>query len=103
MLDHTTDIKDVLIIGSGGSGLRAAIEVKKSGLEVIVIGKREKNDSHTVLAAGGINAAFGNLDKNDSWEYHFADTYIEGYGLGEPELIGNRWVTTQRRWQCCEW
>ena len=87
MLDHTTDIKDVLIIGSGGSGLRAAIEVKKLGLEVIVIGKREKNDSHTVLAAGGINAAFGNLDKKNSWESHFADTYLEGYGIGEPELI----------------
>ena len=87
MLDHITDRKDVLIIGSGGSGLRAAIEVKELGLQVTVIGKRKKNDAHTVLAAGGINAAFGNLDKKDSWESHFADTYLEGYGIGEPNLI----------------
>ena len=49
--------------------------------------KRSKLDAHTVLAAGGINAAFGNLDVNDSWEQHFSDTYLEGYGLGNPDII----------------
>ena len=57
-------------MGCGGSGLRATIEVKKSGLDVNIIGKRPKNDAHTVLAAGGINAALGNLDKEDSWQQH---------------------------------
>ena len=57
------------------------------GMEVTVLGKRQKTDVHTVLAAGGINAAFGNVDKQDSWEQHFADTYIEGYGLSEPEVV----------------
>ncbi len=87
MKNHNTDISNVLIIGCGGAGLRAAIEAKVNGLRVQVLGKRTKFDSHTVLAAGGINAAFGNLDKNDSWEQHFADTFIEGYGIGDPELI----------------
>ena len=45
---------------------------------------RPKTDAHTVLAAGGINAALGNLDKEDSWEQHFIDTYFEGYGIGDP-------------------
>ena len=84
---HNTQISNVLVIGSGGAGLRAAIEAKMLGMEVTVLGKRQKTDVHTVLAAGGINAAFGNVDKEDSWEQHFADTYIEGYGLSEPEVV----------------
>tara|TARA_B100001057_G_scaffold192814_1_gene193728 strand:+ start:417 stop:2180 length:1764 start_codon:yes stop_codon:yes gene_type:complete len=84
---HQTHISNVLVIGSGGAGLRAAIEAKKYGVEVTVIGKRIKEDVHTVLAAGGINAAFGNVDKNDSWKQHFADTMIEGYGLSEPKMV----------------
>ena len=75
LMNHNVDITNVLIVGCGGAGLRAAIEAKISGLSVKVLGKRSKDDAHTVLAAGGINAAFGNLDKNDSWEYHFADTF----------------------------
>ena len=85
--NHTTQISNVLVIGCGGAGLRAAIEVKLAGLQVSVLGKRAKTDSHTVLAAGGINAAFGNVDKEDSWEQHFADTYIEGYGIGDASQI----------------
>lgn len=87
MNQHTTNISNVLIIGSGGAGLRAAIEAKKAGVEVNVIGKRQKEDVHTVLAAGGINAAFGNVDSEDSWQQHFADTMIEGYGLSEPKMV----------------
>ena len=68
MNNHLTDITNILIIGSGGAGLRAAIEAKLAGLDVKVIGKRNKYDVHTGLAAGGVNAAFGNLDKKDSWE-----------------------------------
>ena len=86
-MNHNVDITNVLIVGCGGAGLRAAIEAKISGLSVKVLGKRSKDDAHTVLAAGGINAAFGNLDKNDSWEYHFADTFNEGYSVANPKMI----------------
>ncbi len=87
MHNHLTEITNILVIGSGGAGLRAAIEAKLAGLDVKVIGKRNKYDVHTGLAAGGVNAAFGNLDKEDSWEQHFADTYLEGYGIGDPRSI----------------
>ena len=82
--EHLTQISNVLVIGCGGAGLRSAIEIKKSGLDVYILGKRPKTDAHTVLAAGGINAALGNLDKEDTWEQHFIDTYLEGYGIGDP-------------------
>ena len=87
MNHNLVDINNVLVIGCGGAGLRAAIEAKLSGLQVKILGKRQKNDSHTVLAAGGINAAFGNVDPIDNWKYHFVDTYLEGYKLGNPEQI----------------
>ena len=86
-VDYQTNISNILVIGAGGAGLRAAIEAKLSGLSVIVLGKRSKEDPHTVLAAGGINASFGNIDKEDSWELHFADTFLEGYKIGNPKLI----------------
>ena len=84
---YKTVISNVLVIGSGGAGLRAAIEVASNQLSVIVLGKRIRTDVHTGLAAGGINAALGNVDKNDSWQQHFADTYIQGYGIGDPSTI----------------
>jgi len=87
MIKYLTDISNVLVIGCGGAGLRAAIEVKKEGLNVKIIGKRHKKDAHTVLAAGGINASFGNVDIEDSWEQHFLDTYLEGYEIGNIEHI----------------
>ena len=62
-------------------------EIRKIFKASRIIGKRFKKDVHTVLAAGGINAAFGNIDSEDSWEQHFADTYIEGYGIGDPRII----------------
>ncbi len=84
---HNTQIANVLVIGSGGSGLRAAIEAKTLGVDVVVIGKRPKEDAHTVLAAGGINAAFGNVDKEDNWRQHFADTMVEGYHLSDAQTV----------------
>lgn len=87
VVKHNTNISNVLVIGSGGAGLRAAIEAKQAGVEVIVVGKRKKEDVHTVLASGGINAAFGNVDPNDTWKQHFADTMIEGYNLSEPRMV----------------
>ena len=87
MNNNLIDINNVLVIGCGGAGLRAAIEAKLNGLQVSVLGKRNKNDAHTVLAAGGINAALGNVDPKDNWQEHFIDTYLEGYGIGDPIQI----------------
>lgn len=87
MRDYRTKICNVLIIGSGGAGLRAAIAAHENGCEVMVIGKRIKNDAHTTLAAGGINAALGTVDPEDDWIQHFVDTYQEGYNIGDPKTV----------------
>jgi len=83
-MNYTTD---VLIIGSGGAGLRAAIALHDSGRRVLVLGKRPKTDAHTVLAEGGINAALGTMDPADTWVIHAADTLKEGCFLGHPGLV----------------
>jgi succinate dehydrogenase / fumarate reductase flavoprotein subunit len=67
--------------------MRAAIAAHQAGSEVIVVGKRPRRDAHTVLAAGGINAAFGNVDLEDNWQHHFADTWIEAYSLANPAMV----------------
>lgn len=77
----------VLVIGTGGSGLRAAIEVAESGVDVIAVGKRPKDDAHTSLAAGGINAALATMDPEDSWQQHAADTIKESYDLANPRTV----------------
>jgi succinate dehydrogenase / fumarate reductase flavoprotein subunit len=78
---------NVLVIGTGGAGLRAAIAARQAGVDVVVIGKRNRLDAHTVLAAGGINAALGTVDPQDSWQQHFADTVREGYSLSDPRVV----------------
>ena len=77
----------VLVIGTGGSGLRAAIELAEAGVDVLVVGKRPKADAHTSLAAGGINAALGTMDPEDSWQQHAADTITESYLLADPRTV----------------
>ena len=77
----------VLVIGTGGSGLRAAIEVAEAGVDVLAVGKRPKEDAHTSLAAGGINAALATMDPEDSWAQHAADTIKESYGLANPRTV----------------
>ena len=84
---YRTEICNVLVIGSGGAGLRAAIGAHEKGCEVMVIGKRVRNDAHTTLAAGGINAALGNVDPKDDWVQHFVDTYQDGYFIADPEIV----------------
>jgi succinate dehydrogenase / fumarate reductase flavoprotein subunit len=76
-----------LIIGSGAAGLRAAIAAHEAGADVVIVGKSLKRDAHTVLAAGGINAALGTVDPEDSWQQHFVDTYKDGYGLADPRMV----------------
>jgi len=65
---------NVLVIGSGAAGLRAAIAATEAGSQVLVVGKRDRLDAHTVLAA-------------DTWEQHFADTLREGYFIGHPRVV----------------
>ena len=77
----------VLVIGSGGSGLRAAIQVVERGVDVLMVGKRPAIDAHTTLAAGGINAALGTMDPEDSWLQHAADTLKESYFLADPRTV----------------
>jgi succinate dehydrogenase / fumarate reductase flavoprotein subunit len=64
--------------------LRAAIELAEQGVDVLALGKRPRMDAHTSLAAGGINAALGTMDAQDSWQQHAADTIKESYGLANP-------------------
>jgi succinate dehydrogenase / fumarate reductase flavoprotein subunit len=82
-----TNVTNILVIGSGGAGLRAAIAAHQEGAEVVILGKRLRKDAHTILAAGGINAALATVDKDDTWQQHFADTLKEGYYLGDPSTV----------------
>ncbi|MDQ3927401.1 MAG: FAD-binding protein [Actinomycetota bacterium] len=81
------NVSNILVIGCGAAGLRAAIAAHEAGSEAVVIGTRPRKDAHTVLAAGGINAALGTRDPEDSWQQHFADTLKEGYNLSDPKAV----------------
>ena len=72
---------DVLVIGAGGAGLRAAIAASAAGVRVGVVCKSLLGKAHTVMAEGGIAAALGNVDERDSWRVHFADTMRGGQYL----------------------
>ncbi len=79
---------DVLIIGAGGAGLRAAIEAKQKGLRVALITKSLLGKAHTVMAEGGMAAALGNVYAEDNWMVHFRDTmrggkYLNNYRMAE--------------------
>jgi len=78
---------DVLIIGGGSAGLRAAIEAHDAGSNVLIISKSKKGDPHTTLARGGINAALGTMDPEDNWMVHAADTLREGEFLADYEKV----------------
>lgn len=78
---------NVLVIGTGGAGLRASIELAERGMQVLAVGKRRAHDAHTTLAAGGINAALGTMDPEDSWQQHAADTLRESYFLADPAIV----------------
>lgn len=77
----------VLVIGTGGAGLRASIELAQRGVQVLAVGKRRTHDAHTSLAAGGINAALATMDPEDSWQQHAADTLRESYFLADPAIV----------------
>src|ERR671936_1905436 len=78
---------DVLVIGGGSAGLRAAIEAHDTGANVLIISKTKRGDPHTTLARGGINAALGSMDPEDNWMVHAADTLREGELLADYERV----------------
>jgi succinate dehydrogenase / fumarate reductase flavoprotein subunit len=78
MPDYETFTHDVLVIGSGGAGLRAAIEASAAGVSVGMVSKCLLGKAHTVMAEGGIAAALANVDERDNWKVHFADTMRGG-------------------------
>jgi len=88
MESYETVEHDVLIIGAGGAGLRAAIAAAEAGLSVGVVCKSLLGKAHTVMAEGGIAGALGNLDKKDNWQVHFMDTMRGGGML-------NNWRTVE--------
>ena len=78
---------DVLIIGGGSAGLRAAIEAHDAGSQVLIVSKSRRGDPHTVLARGGINAALGTMDPQDNWMIHAADTLSEGLFIADYDKV----------------
>src|SRR5271165_3934027 len=77
---------DVLVVGAGGAGLRAAIEASAAGVKVGVVTKSLLGKAHTVMAEGGMAAAMGNVDDRDNWKVHFADTMRGGQYLNNPRM-----------------
>ncbi|MDF9746396.1 L-aspartate oxidase [Natrinema salsiterrestre] len=86
-LEYEVVTTPVLVVGAGAAGARVAIELAESGVEPLVIGKRDHGDAHTTWAAGGVNAALGSLDSEDDWTIHAADTFNEGHHLNDPDAV----------------
>jgi succinate dehydrogenase / fumarate reductase flavoprotein subunit len=90
MATNDTEIErysyDVVVIGAGGSGLRAAIEARARGKKTAIISKSLFGKAHTVMAEGGAAAAMGNVNPNDNWMVHFRDTMRGGKFLNNPRM-----------------
>ncbi len=86
MSNFTTHEFDVIVIGAGGAGLRAAIEASAQGVSVGLICKSLLGKAHTVMAEGGMAAAIGNVDDRDNWRVHFSDTMRGGQYLNNPRM-----------------
>jgi succinate dehydrogenase / fumarate reductase flavoprotein subunit len=86
MADLETHPHDVLIIGAGGAGLRAAIEAATGGVSVGLVCKSLLGKAHTVMAEGGIAAALAHVAERDSWQVHFRDTMVGGKLLNNPRM-----------------
>ncbi len=78
MTDYETHDFDVIVVGAGGAGLRAAIEAQSKGLRTALVCKSLLGKAHTVMAEGGVAAALGNVYSEDSWKVHFRDTMRGG-------------------------
>ena len=77
---------DVVVIGAGGAGLRAAIEAREQGKKTAIICKSLFGKAHTVMAEGGCAAAMGNANSNDNWQVHYRDTMRGGKFLNNPRM-----------------
>ena len=77
---------DVVIVGAGGSGMRASLQLSRAGLNVAVLSKVFPTRSHTVAAQGGIGAALGNMSE-DNWHFHFYDTVKGSDWLGDTDAM----------------
>ena len=86
MAEYKTYSYDVLIVGAGGAGLRAAIEAAANGVSVGVVTKSLLGKAHTVMAEGGVAAALANVDDRDSWRVHFSDTMRGGQYLNNCRM-----------------
>jgi succinate dehydrogenase / fumarate reductase, flavoprotein subunit len=86
MAEYQTHQHDVLVIGAGGAGLRAAVEASAAGVSVGVVTKSLLGKAHTVMAEGGIAAALANVDERDNWKVHFTDTMRGGQYLNNPRM-----------------
>src|SRR5271155_3018404 len=78
MVEYETHEFDVIIVGAGGAGMRAAIEARSHGLRTALVCKSLLGKAHTVMAEGGVAAAMGNVYAEDSWKVHFRDTMRGG-------------------------
>jgi succinate dehydrogenase / fumarate reductase flavoprotein subunit len=87
MEPYQTFEHDVLVIGAGGAGLRAAIAVREAGLSCGVVSKSLLGKAHTVMAEGGAAAALGNMGEPDDWKVHFKDTMLGGQFLNNPRTV----------------
>src|SRR5271155_2724455 len=88
IMDYQTHEHDVIVIGAGGAGLRAAIEASATGVSVGLVCKSLLGKAHTVMAEGGIAASLANVDARDNWKVHFADTmrggqYVNNWRMAE--------------------
>ena len=86
MTDLEEHSYDVLIVGAGGAGLRAAIAAREAGLRTAIICKSLFGKAHTVMAEGGIAASMGNVNSKDNWQVHFRDTMRGGKFLNHPRM-----------------
>ena len=86
MADYPVHEYDVLVIGAGGAGLRAAVEASGAGVKTGVVTKSLLGKAHTVMAEGGMAAAMGNVDDRDNWRVHFADTMRGGQYLNNCRM-----------------
>jgi len=86
-MQYETIEYDVLIVGAGGAGLRAALELAQSNLSVAVVSKVYAMRSHTIAAQGGVNAALGNNGQADDWRYHMYDTVTGSDWMGDQDAI----------------
>ncbi|RLI58036.1 MAG: fumarate reductase/succinate dehydrogenase flavoprotein subunit [Candidatus Thorarchaeota archaeon] len=85
-MDYKTIMCDVLVVGAGGAGCRAAIEAANRNLDVIIISKELLGKAHTAMAEGGYNVSLGNVDPDDNPETHFKDTIVGGNYLNNQKL-----------------